>query len=39
MPNTSDEYKRQAMKDLAAGDKETLPDNDEKYQSFDDFAQ
>ena len=39
MPNTSDEYKRQAMKDLATGDKETLPDNDEKYQSFDDFAQ
>jgi hypothetical protein len=39
MPNTSDEYKRQAMKDLAGGSKETLPDESENYQNFDDFAQ
>ncbi len=39
MPNTSDEYKRQAMKDLAGGNKETLPDESENYQNFDDFAQ
>ncbi len=38
MPNTNDEYKRQVMKDLAAGNKETLPDEAEDYQNFDDFA-
>lgn len=37
MPNTSDEYKRQAMKDLAEG--RTLPDETENYRNFDDFAQ
>jgi hypothetical protein len=37
MPNTSDEYKRQVMKDLAGGNKETLPE--ENYENFDDFAQ
>ncbi len=37
---TSDEYKRQAMKDLAGGDKEILPDEPTSdYQNFDDFAQ
>lgn len=39
MPNTSDEYKSQVMKDLAAGDKETLVENSEDYQNFDQFAQ
>ncbi|MEE3719287.1 hypothetical protein V2H45_21315 [Tumidithrix elongata RA019] len=39
MPNTSDEYKRQVMKDLVGGDRETLPDDSEQYQSFNDFAQ
>ncbi len=39
MPNTSDEYKRQVMKDLAGGDKETLPEPSENYENFDDFAQ
>ncbi len=39
MPNTSDEYKSQVMKDLARGDKETLPEESENYQNFDDFAQ
>ncbi|PZO38862.1 MAG: hypothetical protein DCF19_15425 [Pseudanabaena frigida] len=39
MPNTSDEYKRQVMNDLAGGNKETLPDEIESYQNFDDFAQ
>ncbi len=39
MPNSSDEYKRQIMKDLAGGNKETLPDETEDYQNFDDFAQ
>jgi len=39
MPPTSDEYKRQVMDDLAAGNKETLPDESENYQNFDDFAQ
>lgn len=39
MPTTSDEYKRQVMKDLAGGNKETLPDETEDYQNFDDFAQ
>lgn len=38
MPNTSDEYKRQVMKDLAGGNKETLPEP-ENYENFDDFAQ
>jgi hypothetical protein len=39
MPS-SDEYKRQAMKDLAGGDKEMLPDEPgSDYQNFDDFAQ
>jgi hypothetical protein len=37
MPNTSDEYKRQAMQDLAEG--RTLPYESENYQNFDDFAQ
>ncbi len=37
---SSDEYKRQAMKDLAGGDRETLPDESgSDYQNFDDFAQ
>jgi len=39
MPNTSDEYKSQVMKDLAAGDKDTLSENGEDYQNFDQFAQ
>jgi len=39
MPNTSDEYKRQVMKDLAGGNQETLPDETTNYQNFDDFAQ
>lgn len=39
MPNTSDEYKRQVMKDLAGGDKEILPEPSENYENFDDFAQ
>lgn len=39
MPNTSDEYKRQVMKDLAGGNKETLPDESENFDNFDDFAQ
>jgi hypothetical protein len=40
MPST-DDYKRQVMKDLAGGDKEMLPDEStpETYQNFDDFAQ
>lgn len=38
--SSSDEYKRQAMKDLAGGDKEMLPDDSgSDYQNFDDFAQ
>ncbi len=39
MPNTDEEYKRQAMKDLASGNKESLPESTENYQNFDDFAQ
>jgi hypothetical protein len=39
MPNTSDEYKSQVMKDLAGGNKEILPEESENYQNFDDFAQ
>ena len=39
MPNTSDEYKRQVMKDLAGGNKEILPDESENFQDFDNFAQ
>jgi len=39
MPNTSDNYRNQVMIDLAAGDKETLPDDRENYQDFDNFAQ
>ena len=39
MPNTSDEYKRQVMKDLAGGNKETLPDESENFEDFDNFAQ
>jgi hypothetical protein len=39
MPNSSDEYKRQVMKDLAEGSKETLTEETENYQNFDDFAQ
>jgi hypothetical protein len=39
MPS-SDEYKRQVMRDLAGGDKEMMPDDTESsYQNFDDFAQ
>jgi hypothetical protein len=39
MPS-SDDYKRQALKDLAGGDKEILPDDSSTdYQNFDDFAQ
>lgn len=40
MPS-SDDYKRQVMKDLAGGDSEMLPDEStsDKYQNFDDFAQ
>lgn len=41
--SSSDKYKRQVMKDLAAGNTESLNDDTgdftEKYQSFDDFAQ
>lgn len=38
--STSDEYKRQVMKDLAGGSKEILPDESTNdYQNFDDFAQ
>lgn len=38
--SSSDDYKRQVMKDLAGGDKEMLPDDSESsYQNFDDFAQ
>ncbi|MBD2021339.1 hypothetical protein H6F43_14255 [Leptolyngbya sp. FACHB-36] len=38
---TSDDYKRQIMKDLAGGDTEMLPDEtaSDDYQNFDDFAQ
>ncbi|NUN66203.1 hypothetical protein HCU40_15940 [Pseudanabaena biceps] len=39
MPNSSDEYKRQVMKDLAEGSQETLTEESENYQNFDDFAQ
>jgi hypothetical protein len=39
MSNNSDDYKRQIMKDLAGGNKETLPDESENYENFDDFAQ
>lgn len=39
MPNTSDEYKRQVMKDLAGGSKEILPDQAENFADFDNFAQ
>jgi hypothetical protein len=39
MPS-SEEYKRQAMKDLAGGNTEMLPEEtSENYQNFDDFAQ
>ncbi|MGH2416176.1 MAG: hypothetical protein ACRDEA_21290 [Microcystaceae cyanobacterium] len=40
MPS-SDDYKRQIMKDLANGDSEMLPDEStsDSYQNFDDFAQ
>ena len=40
--SSSDEYKRQVMKDLAGGNKEGLEDDTsslEKYQDFDDLAQ
>lgn len=38
--SSSNEYKRQVMKDLAGGDKEMLPDESgSDYQNFDDFAQ
>lgn len=37
---TSDDYKRQVMKDLAGGNTESLPDeSDTSYENFDDFAQ
>lgn len=43
MSTSSDQYKREIMKDLAAGNTEILSDAEtkalgEKYQSFDDFA-
>ncbi|HEY9641357.1 MAG TPA: hypothetical protein V6C57_12800 [Coleofasciculaceae cyanobacterium] len=39
--SSSDQYKRQVMKDLAGGDTEILPDQSgaSDYQNFDDFAQ
>lgn len=40
--STSEDYKRQVMKDLAGGDKEILDDDSsaaENYENFDDFAQ
>lgn len=39
--SSSDEYKRQIMKDLAGGNKETLSDDaaSDNYENFDDFAQ
>jgi hypothetical protein len=40
--STSDDYKRQVMKDLSGGDKEILDDDSstaENYDNFDDFAQ
>ena len=39
--STSEDYKRQVMKDLAGGDKEILDDSStaENYENFDDFAQ
>lgn len=39
--SSSDNYKRQIMKDLAGGNKEMLPDDSASndYQNFDDFAQ
>lgn len=38
--STSDDYKRQIMKDLSGGNRETLPDESSNdYQNFDDFAQ
>jgi hypothetical protein len=37
--SSSDDYKRQAIKDLAGGDKEILQDDSSSdYQNFDDFA-
>lgn len=39
MALSSDDYKKQVMKDLAGGNKETLPDQSENYENFDDFAQ
>lgn len=39
MSNNSDDYKRQVMKDLAGGNKESLPEESENYENFDDFAQ
>jgi hypothetical protein len=36
---SSDDYKRQAMRDLAGGDREILPeDSAQEYEDFDDFA-
>jgi hypothetical protein len=38
--STSDDYKRQVMKDLAGGNKESLDDSTaDNYENFDDFAQ
>jgi hypothetical protein len=39
--STSDDYKRQVMKDLSGGNKESLDDDRtaEDYENFDDFAQ
>jgi hypothetical protein len=40
--SSSDEYKRQVMKDLSGGNMENLDDNTDTladYQTFDDFAQ
>jgi hypothetical protein len=40
--SSSDEYKRQVMKDLSGGNTESLDDDSnssDSYQNFDDFAQ
>jgi hypothetical protein len=39
MAPSSEDYKKQVMRDLAGGNKETLPDQSENYENFDDFAQ
>ena len=37
--SSSEEYKRQIMKDLAGGNVESVGDESQDYQNFDDFAQ